>query len=65
MPIVSSNLHIKYELNTPKTNEVLMFHSGCHGNQVSIATRYETDAYCPKESPYQMWTQSNLRQKSH
>ena len=22
-----------------------MFQSGCHGNQVSIAMRYETDAY--------------------
>ena len=37
-----------------KTNELLMFHSGCHGNQVSIVTRYEADAYCPKETLYQI-----------
>ena len=29
-----------------KTNELLMLHSGCHGNQVSIAVTYEADAYC-------------------
>ena len=29
-----------------KTNELLMFQSGCHGNEVSIAMRYEADAYC-------------------
>ena len=28
-----------------------------------MATRYEADAYCPKEPPYQMWTQYALRQK--
>ena len=32
----------------------LMFQSGCHGNQVSIAMRYEADAYCLKESPNQI-----------
>ena len=32
-----------------KTNELLVFHSGCHGNQVPIAARYEADAYCPDE----------------
>ena len=37
-----------------KTNELLMFHSGCHGNQVSIVMRYEADAYCPKETPYEI-----------
>ena len=37
-----------------KTNELLVFHSGCHGNQVSIAMRYETDAYCVQKSPYQI-----------
>ena len=52
-----------HELNM--TNALLMFHSGCHGNQVSIATRYEADAYCPKEPPYQMWTQYDLRQRSY
>ena len=42
-----------------------MLHSGCHGNQVSIAMSYEADAYCPKEPPYQMWTQYDLRQRSY
>ena len=37
-----------------KTNELLMFHSGCHGNQVSMAMRYEANAYCLKDSPYQI-----------
>ena len=51
------------ELNM--TNALLMLHSGCHGDQVSIAMRYEADAYCPKEPPYQMWTQYDLRQRSY
>ena len=37
-----------------KTNEFLIYHSGCHGNQVSIVTRYEADAYYLKETPYQI-----------
>ena len=37
-----------------KTNELLMFHSGCHGNQVPIWTWYAADAYCPNEPPYQI-----------
>ena len=35
-----------------KTNELLMFHSGCHDNQVSIGTWYDADAYCPNEPAY-------------
>ena len=27
--------------------------------------RYEADAYCPKEPPYQMWNQYDLRQRSY
>ena len=34
-----------------------MFYSGCHGDLVTIAPRYVADAYCPKEPPYQIWTQ--------
>ena len=30
-----------------KTKELLTFYSGCHGNWVTIATMYVTDAYCP------------------
>ena len=41
-------------LTNDKTNDLLMFHSGCHGNQISIASRYEADAHCPKETPYQI-----------
>ena len=37
-----------------KINELLMLYSGCHGNLVTQAMRYEADAYCPKEIPYQM-----------
>ena len=42
-----------------------MFFSGCLGNQVHITTRFEADAYCLKEPPYQMWTQYDLRQRSY
>ena len=42
-----------------------MYHCDCHGNSVTIASRYVADAYLPKEPPYQIWTQSNLRQKSY
>ena len=41
-------------LNQLKLKELLTFHSGCHGNWVSIATRYVADDYCPKEPPYQI-----------
>ena len=40
-----------------------MFHSGCQGNLVTIAMRYVADAYFPKEPPYQVWTQSNIKQR--
>ena len=52
-----------HELNM--TNALLMFHSGCHGNQVSTVMKYEADAYCPKEPLYKMWTQYDLRQRSY
>ena len=32
-----------------KTKELLRFQSGCHGNWVTIATRYVVDVYCLKE----------------
>ena len=46
-----------------KTKELLGFHSGCHGNWVTIITRYVADAYCLKEAPYQILTQYDLRQR--
>ena len=42
-----------------------MHHCGCHGNLVSIAMRYVADAYRPKEPPYQILTQYDLRQRSY
>ena len=42
-----------------KTKELLTYDCGCHGNVVTIATRYVADAYCPKEPPCQIWTQYN------
>ena len=30
-----------------------MYHCGCHGNPVTIATRYAPDAHRPKEPSYQ------------
>ena len=64
-------------MNSNKTKELLTFHSGCHDNQVSIATRHEAgklvtitmryvaDAYRPIKPPYQIWTQYGLRQRSY
>ena len=34
----------------PKTKELVKFHSGCHGNPVTIAMRYVADAYRPNEN---------------
>ena len=62
MPIVPKKLHAKYEL---KTKELVTCYCGCHGNLVTIAMRYVADAYCPKEPPYQIWTQYDLRQRSY
>ena len=33
----------------PKTKQLVTYYCGCHGNLVTIATRYVADAYCPKE----------------
>ena len=48
-----------------KTKELLTYHCGCLGNLVTMAARYVASAYCLKESPYQIWTQYNLRQWSN
>ena len=34
----------------PKTKELVKFHSGYHGNPVTIAMRYVADPYCPNEN---------------
>ena len=48
-----------------ETNNLLLFPSGCHGNQVFIAMCYEADAYCHNEPSYQMWTEYGLRQRGY
>ena len=37
-----------------KTKELFTKHFGCHGNQVTIAKKYVTNVYCPKEALYQI-----------
>ena len=32
----------------PKTKQLVTHYCGCHGNLVTIATRFVADAYCPK-----------------
>ena len=51
MSIASRKLLTKFELNT---KELLKFRFGRNGNQVAIAIRYVTDAYCLKEPPRQI-----------
>ena len=65
MPIVPKTTVPNVNLIQFKTKELLMYHCGCHGNLVSIATRYVADPYLPKEPPYQIWTQYNIRQRSY
>ena len=37
-----------------KTHELLRYHFHCHGNLVTIATRYVADAYHHKDISHQM-----------
>ena len=46
-----------------KTKELLTYYCGCHGNLVTIATRYAADAYCPKEPPYHNMDSIQLKTK--
>ena len=62
MSIVPKNNHTKYGL---KTKELLMHHCGWHGNLVTMAVRNVADAYRPKEPPYGISTQYDLRQRSY
>ena len=48
-----------------KTKELLTYHCGCHGNLVTIETRYVADANCPITPSYQIWTQYDSRQRSY
>ena len=47
------------------TKELLTYHCGCHGNLVTIATRYVADAYRPIEPALEIWTQYDLKQMSY
>ena len=38
MPVIPRKLHTKYEPN--RTRELFRYHYSCHGNLVTIATRY-------------------------
>ena len=46
----NAGINSKYGLNTAKA--LLAYHCGCHGNLVTVATRYVVDAHCLKEPPY-------------
>ena len=48
MSSVPVNLCTKYGL---KIEELLTYHCSCHGNLVTIATKYVVDGYRPKEPP--------------
>ena len=50
MPIVSGISLPNMNSIGIKTKKLETFYFGCNGNQVSIATRYETDAYCPSQA---------------
>ena len=38
------------ELSSSQGEESFTLNCGCHGNQVTIATRYVANVYCPKEA---------------
>ena len=61
-PIDLSRLLTKYELNMTQNKRVMKV-SFC--NQVTKAMRYVADACSPKENPYKIWTQYDLRQRSY
>ena len=48
-----------------KKKELLIYHFGCYSNLVTIATKYVADAIHPKKASYQIWPQSDSKQKSY
>ena len=46
-----------------KTKELLTYYYGCHGNLVTIATRYVADAYHPKKGFILNMTSIGLKTK--
>ena len=62
MPMGLRKLLTKYELNITQDKGVIKV---LFSNKVAKAMRYVADAYSPKESPYKIWTQYDLRQRSY
>ena len=54
MPIVLRKFILNMGSIGLRTKELLTDHCGRYGNLVTIATRYVTYAYCPKEAPCQI-----------
>ena len=54
MPIVPSNLHTKYELDTTLDKEVIGVSLWLPWQLNSIAARYVDDTYRPQETSYQI-----------
>ena len=54
MPIVLRKLYAGCGFNMTSEKELLTYHCGCHGNLVTIATRYVADASYPKQAPCQI-----------
>ena len=50
MHIITRILHTKYDISrTQGVKKLLRCHCSYHGNLVTIAARYDANAYCPKE----------------
>ena len=62
MPVAQGTSTPNMDLIQLKTKELLTHHCSCHGNLVTMATKYVADTYCPKEPPYQIWTQYDPKQ---
>ena len=62
MPVGLRKLLTRNELSITKDKGVIKV-SFC--NQATKAMRYVADAYSPKEYPYKIWTQYDLRQRSY
>ena len=48
-----------------ETKELFTYYCGCHGNLVTIATRYVADANRSIKPSYQIWTQYDSRQRHY
>ena len=48
-----------------ETKELLTYHCGCHGDLVTIATKYVADDNSPIKPSYQIWTQHDSRERHY